>query len=230
MSSERAFFQPVPRRPAGPRAAWVFSPARGIQWAALVLLLVFLGGCAGETAAPVASPSPTIAAQVVQTPTATSAARPTAQQSLAASPSAAAQRAEPSPTPPPQVAFTYLWPAYIPADMRVSPGESRVAREGEIGQNGLGFFIVTFAAGTGRLVIGGGATETLPLTGDQRRIQVAGRDATLTTGAAGRQVVFDMPKGSLFVYSSTLSEDELLHVAGSLQPIDVAELRSRVEG
>jgi hypothetical protein len=57
---------------------------------------------------------------------------------------------------------------------------------------------------------------------------VAGRDATLTTGAAGRQVVFDMPKGSLFVYSSTLSEEELLRVAGSLQPIDVVELRSRV--
>ncbi|HEX5691418.1 MAG TPA: hypothetical protein VFX76_15495, partial [Roseiflexaceae bacterium] len=131
-------------------------------------------------------------------------------------------------TPPPSTAFTYLWPAYLPADMAVSPQESRVARDGELGQNGLGFFIVTFAAGTGRLVIGGGATATLPLTGDQRRVEVAGRGATLTTGAAGRQVVFDTPSGSLFVYSSTLSEDELLRVAGSLEPIDIADLRARI--
>jgi hypothetical protein len=122
----------------------------------------------------------------------------------------------------------YLWPAYLPADMRVSPGESRVAHAGETGQDAGGFFIVTINSGNDKLVIGGGATETLPLTGEQRRISVGGRPATLTTGVAGRQVVFDVSAGSLFVYSSSLSEAELLRVAGSLQPIDVAELRQRV--
>jgi hypothetical protein len=112
--------------------------------------------------------------------------------------------------------------------MQVATKESRVPREGEVGQDGLGFFIVTFASGTSRLVVGGGATDTLPLTGDQRRVEVGGRAATLTTSDPQRQVVFDVPKGKLFVYSSILSEDELLRVAGSLQPIDLPELRRRV--
>jgi hypothetical protein len=193
---------------------------------ALVLALL-LAGCARQEPAPAAAPSPTIAAPARQPPTLQASARPTARSATAVQ-QAATPRIEPTATPPRPAPFVYLWPAYVPADMRVSPGESRVAREGEIGQNGQGFFIVTFAAGTGRLVIGGGATDTLPLTGDQRRIAVAGREATLTTGAAGRQVVFDVPTGSLFVYSSTLSEEELLRVAGSLEPIEVAELRKRV--
>ena len=41
-------------------------------------------------------------------------------------------------------------------------------------------------------------------------------------------MVFDVPKGSLFVYSSGLSEEELLRVADSLGPIDLLELRQRV--
>ena len=82
--------------------------------------------------------------------------------------------------------------------------------------------------GSGKLVIGGGATDTLPLAGDQRRIVVGGRAATLTTSGAGRQVAFDVPKGSLFVYSSNLSEEELLRVAGSLQPIDLTDMRKRL--
>jgi hypothetical protein len=41
-------------------------------------------------------------------------------------------------------------------------------------------------------------------------------------------LVFDVPKGSLFVYSSSLSEDELVRIADSLKPIDLLELRKRV--
>jgi hypothetical protein len=87
---------------------------------------------------------------------------------------------------------------------------------------------VTFASGADRLVIGGGATDALPLTGTERRIEVGGRPAKLTTNDPQHQVTFDVPKGSLFVYSSNLSEEELLRVAGSLQPIDLSELRARV--
>jgi hypothetical protein len=201
--------------------------ASAAVWLLALALALVLGGCAGEAAAPAAAPSPTIAAQARQSSAPQATARAPTRSATTAVP-ASTPRAEPTATPPQPAPFVYLWPAYVPADMRVSPGESRVAREGEIGQNGQGFFIVTFAAGTGRLVIGGGATDTLPLTGEQRRVAVAGREATLTTGAAGRQIVFDVPVGSLFVYSSTLSEEELLRVAGSLEPIDVAELRKRV--
>jgi hypothetical protein len=111
--------------------------------------------------------------------------------------------------------------------MQVSPTESRIARTGELGTGGIGFFIITFKAGTQKLVVGGGSTETLPLTGDQRRLVVGTRQATLTTNGDQRQVVFEQPIGSLFVYSFGLSEDELLRVAASLAPIDVAEMRKR---
>jgi hypothetical protein len=201
------------------------------------LVLVVCAGCASEQALPAATPSPTIAvpARPSPPPAAASTQAPAATRPATMRPAATG---EPTPTPPaiaqstaslatPEP-FVYLWPAYVPADMRVSPGESRVAHEGEIGQNGLGFFIVTFTSGSGKLVVGGGATDTLPLAGDQRRIVVGGRAATLTTSGAGRQVAFDVPKGSLFVYSSNLSEEELLRVAGSLQPIDLTDMRKRL--
>ncbi len=95
-------------------------------------------------------------------------------------------------------------------------------------QNGLGFFIESFSSAAGKLVIGGGATETLPLTGDEHRVEVGECPATLTTSGAQCQVVFDTPKGSLFVYSSSLAAEALLRVAGSLQPIDRSELRAGV--
>jgi hypothetical protein len=112
--------------------------------------------------------------------------------------------------------------------MQISPSESRVASDDEIGQDGLGFFIVTFADATAKLVIGGGATEALPLTGEQRRMTVGGREATLTTNGDKRQLVFRVSNGKLFVYSSGLSEEALLQIAGSLQPIEVQDLRALV--
>jgi hypothetical protein len=176
-------------------------------------------------------PSPTIAVPPLRSsPTIAApgraATRPTATPPAFSQPTTA----PPAGTPAQLEPFAYLWPAYVPDGMQISPKESRVAREGEIGQNGQGFFVVTFASGTGRLVIGGGATDALPLAGEKRAIKIAGRAATLTTSDQQRQVSFDMPKGSLFVYSSVLSEDELLRVAGSLQPIDLSDLRARVAG
>jgi hypothetical protein len=202
-------------------------------WIAALVLALNLAGCGGTAAAPTAAaPSPTIAAppRPSATPAAGGATRapvtaqPTATPPTFASPTAAPQAG----TPTQQEPFVYLWPAYLPEGMQLSPRESRVPRDGEIGQNGLGFFIVTFAAGKGRLVIGGGATDALPLAGDKRSVEIGGRAATLTTNDPLRQVTFEVPKGSLFVYSSSLSEDELLRVAGSLQPIDLTELRVRV--
>jgi hypothetical protein len=195
---------------------------------AILALALIVCGCAEQSAVPIVTPSPTIALPARQSspaePPAPTSTRPPARTEPPVTP----LKTEPTATPPRAESFVYLWPAYLPADMRVSPGESRVAHEGETGQNAAGFFIVTFTAAGGKLVIGGGATDTLPLAGDQRRITVGGRAATLTTSAAGRQIVFDVPKGSLFVYSSALSEEELLRVAGSLQPIELAELRKRV--
>ena len=202
----------------------------------LVALILALTGCGGTVATPTAAaPSPTIAAPPPRpsvTPGAAGAAatrapataQPTATPPTFASPTAASQAGTPTKLEP----FVYLWPGYLPEGMQLSPRESRVPREGEIGQNGLGFFIVTFAEGKGRLVVGGGATEPLPLTGEERRVEIGGRAATLTTNDQQHQVTFDVPEGSLFVYSSSLSEDELLRVAGSLQPIDLTELRARV--
>ena len=212
--------------------------ARGRALCVLTLVLSLaptLAGCGDTAAAPTAvGPSPTIAAPPRRSPTpgaagrtATrppAAAQPTATPPIFASPTVAPQAGTPTKLEP----FVYLWPAYVPDGMQVSPRESRVPREGEIGQNGLGFFIVTFASGPGRLVIGGGATDALPLTGTERRIEVGGRQAKLTINDPQRQVTFEVPKGSLFVYSSNLSEEELLRVAGSLQPIDLSELRVRV--
>ena len=202
----------------------------------LLALILALTGCGESVVTPTAAaPSPTIAAPPPRpsvTPGAAGAAatrapataQPTATPPTFASPTAASQAGTPTKLEP----FVYLWPGYLPEGMQLSPRESRVPREGEIGQNGLGFFIVTFAEGRNRLVIGAGATEPLPLTGDERRVEIGGRAATLTTNEQQHQLTFDVPKGSLFVYSSSLSEDELLRVAGSLQPIDLTELRARV--
>jgi hypothetical protein len=202
---------------------------------ALALALI-LCGCGDQVAEPPARPSPTLAAPLVRpSPTlgvpGTTAARLPATRAPVAPPATATppagSPAQPGP-PAPAAPFAYLWPAYLPANMQISPAESRVPREGEVGQNDLGFFIVTFTDGPAKLVIGGGATETLPLTGEQRRITVGGRTATLTINGSQHQLAFDVPKGSLFVYSSSLSEDELLRVADSLKPIDLLELRKRV--
>jgi hypothetical protein len=212
--------------------SWLAARARALlAWISILILAAILAGCADTAAAPTAlAPSPTIAAPPRPSPTPGVLGRAATRQQATATPPNFTEptAAPPAGTPTKLEPFTYLWPTYLPDGMQVSPRESRVPREGEIGQNGLGFFIVTFASGTGRLVIGGGATDALPLTGAERRVTVGGRAGTLTTNDSQRQLAFDVEKGSLFVYSSSLSEEELLQVAGSLQPIDLTELRVRV--
>jgi hypothetical protein len=215
----------------------------------LALAMILCSGCAEQVAGPAATPSPTIAlpptrpspspaAPAAPTPLPPSATPPPAAPPSATPPSAVPPSATlpPSATPPAGSAaatptivpapFAYLWPAYLPPNMRISPSETRVAREGEVAEDGTGFFILTFTDGAGKLVLGGGATETLPLTGEQRSLTVGGRAATLTTKGEQRQLVFVVATGRLFVYSSQLSEEELLRVAESLQPISVQDLRA----
>ena len=212
----------------------------------LMLVMLACAGCGDQAVmppspppAPVATgmplqPSPTIAvitrqpsleAAVLTTPAPPSTPGLAPSPIPTATPPAALAQRSPVPTAD---AFVYLWPAYLPPGMQLSPAESRVAREGELGEGGIGFFIVTFEAGKQKLVIGGGATETFAIAGEERRITVGPRQATLTTSGDLRQLVFDVPQGRLFVFGSGVSQEELLRVAESLQPIDVQELRKRV--
>jgi hypothetical protein len=139
-------------------------------------------------------------------------------------PAAAGQTAAPAPEP-----SIYLWPTYLPAGMQPSPAESRVVAEGETGANDLGFYVITLNAGQQKLTIGGGGLEdVLPLVGDERRVTAGTRAGRLITIGDRREIVFDMARGKLFIYSAGLSEEELLKVAASLQPIDVQVLRDLV--
>jgi hypothetical protein len=207
-----------------------FDNLRTITTALALFLIV---GCTSQGAPPApAAPSPTIAAQIQPAPvrpTPTVAAiggQPTPStgsgqvatpiQALLAQPTTALA-AEPS---------IYLWPTYLPPDMRPSPTESRVASDGQTGEAGLGFYIVTLNSGSQKLTIGGGdLSDVLPLNGEQRLITVGTRAGTLITSGDRREIVFNMARGKLFVYSAGLDEQELLKIAESLQPIDVKNLR-----
>ncbi len=195
----------------------------------VALALLSSAGCAGQRASAPPSPtapSPTIAAPQLQPararppPTrAASGARPTAMPSIQAAPAnpAAVPAAEPS---------IYLWPTYLPPNMHPSPTESRVASAGQTGEAGMGFYIITLNNGQQKLSIGGGdLLDVLPLSGDQRSITVGTRAGTLITSGDRREIVFNMARGKLFLYSAGLDEQELLKIAESLQPIDVKILR-----
>src|SRR5262249_55220044 len=143
-------------------------------------------------------------------------------------PTPAGQPAQVSSSQPAGDQSVYLWPTYLPPAMRPSPGESRVARDNEVGEHGLGFFIVTLNAGDQKLVVGGGdLQDALPLAGSEQPITVGKRAGKLVTSGEQRQIIFEVPKGRLFIYSRGLSEEELLRVAESLQPIDLHDLRDR---
>jgi hypothetical protein len=190
------------------------------------LALLPIAGCAGQGArapAQPAAPSPTIAvAQVQPAP-----ARPTptiaaigGQPTAAPAQPAAAPAAEPS---------IYLWPTYLPPNMRPSPTESRVASAGQTGETGLGFYIITLNNGQQKLSIGGGdLSDVLPLSGDQRSVTAGPRAGTLITNGERREIVFNMARGKLFLYSAGIDEQELFKIAESLQPIDVKTLRDLV--
>ena len=204
-------------------------------------LALLLAGCAGQgiTAPTVpAAPSPTIAAAQVQTaparPTPTGAAiggqaAPSVGSGQTVTPVIQAVLAQPTTAAPAAEPSIYLWPTYLPPNMHPSPTESRVASDGQTGEAGLGFYIITLNNGPQKLSIGGGdLSDVLPLGGDQRPITAGGRAGTLITSGDQREIVFNMARGKLFVYSAGLDEQELLKVAESLQPIDVARLRALV--
>jgi len=197
----------------------------------LIPLALLLCVACGEASAPAppAAPSPTIAA-AVRSPTPASLLASPSPANLAAQPTVApAQMAPATPAagqaavPEPSI---YLWPAELPPDLKVSPKESRVAGDGEVGPNGLGFYIVTLNAGDKKLVIGGGDLgEALPLLGEERRVTVGQRTGKLITKDQQRELVLDISRGKLFLYSLGFGEEELLRAAASLQPIDVRALR-----
>jgi len=199
----------------------------------IVLALLLCAACGGASApAPPAAPSPTIAA-AVRSPTpagslgpqpSPSPANPAAQPTAApVQPAPATSVAGQAPVAEPSI---YLWPAELPPDLKVSPKESRVAGEGEVSPNGLGFYIVTLNAGDKKMVIGGGDLEALPLQGEERQVMVGQRTGKLITKDQQRELLLDVSRGKLFLYSLGFSEDELLRAAASLQPIDVRALRA----
>lgn len=196
----------------------------------LLLALIIAALCAACGAQPAPTPgtprppSPTIAAVVIP-PTPLRSPTPARRPTLApATPTA--PRATPAPEP-----TIYLWPSYLPAGMQPAPQESRVSREGELGVGELGFYIITLNSGAQKLTIGGGGlSAALPLAGSERSLTIGGRTGTLITNGEQREIIFDQARGLLFVYSFGLSEEELLRVAESLQPIDVGRLRELAGG
>jgi hypothetical protein len=202
----------------------------------VALSLALLAGCAGQgTGTPAApdAPSPTIAAAVIQPaparPTPTIAAiggQPTSAPAIEvapANPAAGTTAQAGAPAPEPSI---YLWPTYLPPNMQPSPAESRVASAGQIGDAGMGFYLITLNNGPQKLSIGGGdLPDVLPLSGDQRAITAGSRSGTLISTGDRREIVFNMARGKLFLYSAGLDEQELIKVAESLQPIDVKNLR-----
>lgn len=183
----------------------------------LALALLVCAGCAEQSATPGAPtpPAPAIGTRAASAPTSASVGRPAATASPRGQGLGAATNSS-----------IYLWPTYLPPGMTPAPAKSLVARDTEVGADGLGFYTVTLNGDGKKLAIGGGGLDqALPLSGEERQVEAGGRSGRLIASGERREIIFDVPKGKLFVYSAGLSEDELLKVAGSLQPIDVRALR-----
>ena len=194
----------------------------------LLFSVVVSAACSAspQAAAPTrAVPTPTIAAAAIATAPLVS-ATPAPQPVQPAAPSVAAGTAAPAE----DSSFAYLFPAYLPNGLRVAPNESRIARENEIGTTAGGFYLVTFNGSQQKLVVGGGSTDALPVAGDQRQVAFDGATALLTTSGDQRQLVFVRNKAKYFVYGRSISEQELLIVAESLVPMDIAALRDLAAG
>jgi hypothetical protein len=198
-----------------------------------LLLPALLAGCGAPTAAEPAAPSPTIVAAPPRDPVAVPTLAATALPATAAplalatsppSPASAAEEPAGAETP-----FAYLWPAYLPDGMAPAARESRIAADGELGPGDIGFFVVTWNGGGRKLVIGGGAAEPFPLSGRITTMELGGRGARLVTNENQRQLTLSGTEGNVFVYGAGLDEAELVKVAASLRPIDVADLRQRVD-
>lgn len=124
--------------------------------------------------------------------------------------------------------FVYQWPSFLPEGMRPSPNETRIAREDEVGDGDIGFYLVTFNGNTSKIVIGGGAVEPFSLSGPIERVNLGAYTARIVT--QGNQVLIvidDGAPGTLFVFGAGVARDDLLQVAASLKPIDPREMRQR---
>lgn len=150
-------------------------------------------------------------------------ASPTAQAATRPTPagSAAIERGEPT-------QFVYRWPSFLPDGMQPSPDETRIAREGEVGDGDIGFYLVTFNGDSGKIVIGGGAVEPFSLTGPIERITLGSYPARVVMqGEQTLIVIDDGAPGALFVFGAGIARDDLVRVAASLEPIDPREMRRR---
>jgi hypothetical protein len=185
---------------------------------ALVLAAFALVACGGEPVAVVARPSPSVAALMPPAPTFAPTAIPAR---VVTSVPVAPGRAEPA-------SFVYLWPEYLPAGMQPAPAESRIAEASVQPEGEIGYFVVTFNAGSRKLVVGGGATEPLPVSGTVEALTVDGHEARLVTNGEQRQLLISGGAGVLFVFGVGLSAEELVRVAEALREVDAATLRERV--
>ncbi|KAB8141895.1 DUF4367 domain-containing protein [Chloroflexia bacterium SDU3-3] len=195
----------------------------------IVLCCTILAGCSSTTrSTPTVAPTtvPTIAEALLapeKGPLATATPR---LQVVPSQPTAI-----PGSTPSPATsAFVYLWPAYLPDGMYVSPSESRVPHANEMGSTSTGFYIVTFNSDTRKIIVGGGATDSLVLNGESRSVEYDGEMATLTTDGEQREFVFIKNKVKYFIYSRNISEQELILVAESMVPNELTAIQNIVAG
>ncbi|MBO9383182.1 MAG: hypothetical protein J7479_12355 [Roseiflexus sp.] len=125
--------------------------------------------------------------------------------------------------------FQYQWPSFIPDGMKPSPAESRIARDDEVGDGDIGFYLVTFSGNGAKIVIGGGAVEPFNLSGTIERTSLGTYNARIVTQDDQTLIVIDDgAPGTLFVFGMGIARDDLLHVAASLTPIDSREMRRLV--
>lgn len=150
-------------------------------------------------------------------------ASPTAQVVTRPSPAGSASLDQGDPT-----RFVYRWPAFLPEGMRPAPDETRIARDDEVGDGDIGFYLVTFNGDASKIVIGGGAVEPFSLSGPIERVNLGSYAARIVTqGNQTLVVIDDGAPGALFVFGVGVARDDLMRVAASLAPIDPREMRRR---
>ncbi len=195
----------------------------------LGLLLALIAGCSAppQSSGPTA---PAVGEAQRVTPSISSApgvqpvpASPTAQVVTRPSPAGSASLEQGDPA-----RFVYRWPSFLPEGMRPSPDETRIARDDEVGDGDIGFYLVTFNGEAGKIVIGGGAVEPFSLSGTIERVNLGAYAARIVTqGNQTLVVIDDSAPGSLFVFGVGVARDDLVRVAASLAPIDPREMRRR---
>lgn len=196
------------------------------------LVLTLIAGVLSACSAPLspAAPTPRVPTVAVQRPTPSLPSAPVVQP---APPSPTAVL--PSPVGPASLEagdparFQYRWPAFVPDGMQPSPAESRIARDDEVGDGDIGFYLVTFNGRGNKIVIGGGAVEPFNLSGTIERANLGAYNARIVTqGNQTLIVIDDDAPGTLFVLGVGIARDDLLHVAASLTPIEPRDMRRLV--